>query len=137
MKLQAVRDAPSDQNFRAIEREFPLQGQNIADEAVGPSQLSTAAEQLFLQLVTPATRKVNFSSVEVEWNVKGIASAAATVTHGLGATPKAVAPVAGSFSGSYAEVEALGATTFKVRLVSTTGEIAAGTKRTVYWIAIG
>jgi hypothetical protein len=39
LKLQAVNDASTDQNFRQIERSFPIQRGDIAGEAVGSDQL--------------------------------------------------------------------------------------------------
>jgi hypothetical protein len=74
-------------------------------------------------------------SVTVKWAVKGIASAAKVVNHGLGAEPIAVTG-SGGFNGSYVETAGYTAEHFEIRAVSTTGEIEAGTERVLNWIAV-
>ena len=43
MKLQAVKDDASDQNFRAIKGRFPIQSNDVADKAVADRNLEKPA----------------------------------------------------------------------------------------------
>ena len=43
LKLQAVRDSATDQNFRQVALILPIRRQDIADEAVGTDQLAKEA----------------------------------------------------------------------------------------------
>lgn len=99
MPLQPVNDPATDQNFRALEQRFPLGRQNLADESVGPSQISDEGKELFLQLVEAVFgAKANYGLTT------GItAGASLEVEHGLGKEPTAVL-VSGLYNGN-AEIQ--------------------------------
>lgn len=109
----------------------------IASEGVGAAELATGAKQLFLQLASGATRKVNFGSGELEYPGGSLEATAKEITHGLGATPIFAAPIfedAGNVPGAFA----YGGTTFKVRCQKRDGSSpGAGTKAPFHWAAIG
>lgn len=109
----------------------------ITAGAVGSSELATGAKELFPQLATPASRKINFGTTEVEFTVKGNASATKTVAHGLGQEAQVVVgnvPVTGS---CFVEAQPSGATNIELRARYPFGELEAGTKVKIRWIAIG
>lgn len=133
-------------------KQFPLRAQNFAlgensvtaahikAEAVGLSELSTAAEQNFLQLAVAAGRKVNFGETKIKINSGAETSETKSITHSLGAKPIAV----------ILQVEkASGATTITTRITERTetvfkamfnygGAKAAGNEElTFMWTAIG
>ena len=92
----------------------------------------------FLQLTSTAERKFNAGSDTCAWPGGNIASSATTVTHGLGTTPTSVVACITDFHGSTAEVDEIGATTFKVRLVTVNGAApSGGTSRPFNWMAFG
>ena len=73
-----------DRNLRGILR----RGGEVA--SIAAAALSkTEAKELFLQLAVPASRKIAFGTVTVTFTAATI-SAAAKVTHGLGAKPTSV-----------------------------------------------
>lgn len=129
-QLQAVQDPTSDQNFRRVTDFLTALGGRLA---------SFEATNVFLRLVTPASRKINFGSVQVEFAGGTNISKAATVTHEIGATPKAVHLQHSGFEGEVTDpqVTSVGATTFEVRFVFKEFKPVAGSKSTIYWTAIG
>lgn len=109
----------------------------IKENAVGLSEISTAAEQNFLQLAVAATRKTAFGSTEITWPGGSKASTALEITHGLGTTPVSVVSTAANSAVNVA-VTAVGATKFTVVGEHVQGESpGAGTKVLIYWQAIG
>lgn len=109
--------------------------------AVGAgSQVKTAIDQAgrseFLQLASLAKRKINFGSIELEWPGGSPLTNEATITHGLGTTPVYLSVQAGMVN--MCGVGSPGGTTFKARMRTGDGTSpGAGTRQTVYWIAIG
>lgn len=99
--------------------------------------LDASGKSNFLQLSSGAKRKINFGSVEVEWPGTNRSSNVKTITHGLGATPKAVLMTANGFAGVYGEVNNAGATTFELRGTVSEGIPPGGVKQTIFWTAIG
>lgn len=124
-----VRDPRVQQCLDFLTRQFPITAGALAD----------SAKELFPQLAEGGSRKVNFGSVQVEFAGGTNISKEATVTHGLGTTPSAVLLQSAAFDGEAynAEVATVGATTFKTRFLFQAFIPGAGTKRTIYWLAIG
>jgi hypothetical protein len=76
LKLQAVKDDATDQNFRQLERQFPIQASEVAD----------SVKELFLQLGTIGSRKVNLGTAKLKWSASQ-QSNTVEIEHGLPATP--------------------------------------------------
>jgi hypothetical protein len=132
-----VPEARVQQCLDFIARQFPIQSANLAAGAVGVSNLSAAAKELFLQLATPASRKVDFGSTELEFPGENIRTNAKEVSHAIGATPKAVTATAND-DGRVVGVTAISSTKITLRAQTAQGDKpAAPSKVTVYWIAIG
>lgn len=140
-----------------IEGKFPIKNVDVSTSAeiaysklkltssIASGDLAASAKEFFLQLATAATRKVNFGTVELEWNGAGSASNTKEVTHGLGAVPLYVGLTlaklitsAGSGELFGFGVEPTSSTIFKVNATLPTGSIpGAGTKVKFFWTAIG
>lgn len=103
----------------------------IANGAVGPNKLSTAAKQLFPQLLSAATRKMSFGEDNCAMPA---AVGAQSTAHGLGVTPIAVIAVSGSRD-VVIGVEARNSSTFEVKLRDFTG--AGHSIMNYFWLAIG
>lgn len=109
----------------------------IAAEAVGSSELAAGAKELFLQLTTATTRKINFGVTEIEFPGATFRSNIKEVEHGLGTTPLAVVATAED-DGRSIGTTSYTATKFSIRAQAVQGESpAAGTKVKAHWIAIG
>jgi hypothetical protein len=72
-RLQPVKDAASDQNFRTLEKQFPIQSQDVAE----------SVKELFPQLVTAGSHKVAFGVSVCGWTPGAHLSNVTEVSHGL------------------------------------------------------
>lgn len=132
------KDSNGNQAFIATE----TRGTTEQEVAVGAgSELKTLLTQAgaseFLQLVASAKRKVNFGSTTVEFPGENIRSNATEVSHGLGTTPLAVLAT-GDDDGRGVGVTSKTSTKITVRAQTLQGDKpVAGSKVTVYWLAIG
>lgn len=105
----------------------------LKSEAVSSGKLARSAKELFPQLTSATTRKINFGIVELP--ATGEVTSAVSVTHGLGTTPAA----------AVANMEGRDVTCATLNYNSTTftvecrdafgGRIGVGAK--AHWIAIG
>jgi hypothetical protein len=132
LPLQAVSDPASDQNFRTISRQLPLQ----------PQQLSDAAKDLFPQLVTGGAHKINFGTTTVTFPGAENASKNKEVEHGLGTTPAAIlvtceGTTSGGSGGNFAEAVTKSSTKITIRAVNPFVKPALNETLTVNWFAIG
>lgn len=111
---------------------------NLASK-VAASDLATSAKQLSPQLVEPRESKTASGSVMVEMGAAETTTPFATVSHGLGAKPKSVAPTValeGSpIGGAFAELNVVNASTFEVRAARPFGAPGVKAKFTIYWEA--
>lgn len=85
-----VRDPGSQRNFDALNEETNSLSADLGavEERfpVAAKNLATSAKELFLQLVTPAARKVNFGTTKLKWSASQ-QSNTVEIEHGLGTTP--------------------------------------------------
>jgi hypothetical protein len=108
--------------------------------AVGSAKLATGAKELFPQLVTPASRKINFGTAEVEWAGGSIQSKTTEVTHGLGATPAVVllTPVyVEATRRMFPQIVSTSSTKIGLNSACADAVPVAGVKQTIHWQAIG
>jgi hypothetical protein len=123
MRLQAVKDAATDQNFRQVEGQFPIPAEALAE----------SAKELFPQLTETAERKIAFGSTTVEFSASRFSKEKA-ISHGLGVTPIAVIA-----SAEFGEIVASTRSYTSTQFSLTAGNWleALTTTRTIHWIAIG
>lgn len=125
LPLQAVADPATDQNFRQIAEQFPIQPQNVANA--------------FLGLAVTGKHKVAWGETTVKYTSAAVESTEASITHGLG-TEKVfpfftTAQTIGGRVTDY-EITERTKTVFKFKGVIQT---AFGSEQTitVLWLAIG
>jgi hypothetical protein len=120
LSLQAVHDPASDQNFRQIANQFPIQGANLAG---------------VLMLVS-GEAKVAVGKAEATYG-GGSVEATQVITHGLGREVK-FADISVEDAGYVDGTASYGATTFTAKVQKRDGTSPAnGTKAVFHWIAIG
>lgn len=120
-----------------------LEASNLIAEAglgtasVSSAKLAASAKELFLQLQTPGVRKVNFGTLEIEWESGKNASKEVEIEHGLGTTPQVVTGNFG-FNASFVAYAAIGTYTSTKFLVQGFTTTAPGTakKSPFKWMAI-
>ena len=111
-------------NFEQLAELFPLQQANFANV-------------LLLLVSTGTKRKVAFGSTSVTYSASNV-SATKEVTHGLGATPQIVIPVALSFNADHNVTVAAEPGESKFSLVSrVVSGVGVTATVSVFWIAIG
>jgi hypothetical protein len=130
-----VRDPRAQDNFDALNGRL---GTAEGKFPVGPSDLSAAAKELFLQLAAAGVRKINFGEAETSHSASETATV--EVEHGLGVVPIGFWPVLYTNSASAGGAVILrteeGYTSTKVKLLSK-ATIAGTYKVKFKWIAIG
>lgn len=131
-----VNDPRTQQALDAISNSFPLARGQIGKEAVGPTNLSTSAKELFPQLTTAAARKINFGETTVTWTAS-VESAIKEVEHGLGVKPIFVGLTIESATGAtLIQLQTTERTTSKFKVFGKASAAITATL-TVMWIAIG
>lgn len=105
---------------------------------VEADDLAISAKELAPQLIEAGKRKINFGSVEVEWEAGKNNSKEVEVEHGLGVIPQAVVGNFG-FNKGFIALAATGAYTATKFLVqgATISAPGAPAKSTFKWMAIG
>lgn len=125
LPLQAVKDAATDQNFRKLAEQFPIQPKNLAN-AIGKK---------FLKLVVPGSHSVNFGVSSLTWTAAQSA-ASKEIAHGLKTTPLYVWPAIkfSSTSSAYANAGNYGSEKFTLYGFNAPGALSATLE--VVWLAI-
>lgn len=131
LKPQAVRDTATDQNFRQIAQQFPIQAQNLAD----------SVKELSPQLQTAGSHKEAFGSFTVTWAGGTNFSPVKEVEHGLEAVPADVhLNVTGTNIAAFLPPNVWLSTDPTSTLLKiqawANGLVTAGKTATVYWRAI-
>lgn len=108
----------------------------IAKEAVTKEKLAKATVESFMQLLVAGNVKAAFGTAEVEWTVKGKESAVLAIATGLTAITVGFAQRVGSPQVTTTPTSTSGGT-LNVAAYFITGELAAGTKLPVFWLAVG
>jgi hypothetical protein len=109
---------------------------SVLVEAAEVTILDASNKSSFLQLTESAQRKINASTVELEWPGGSPLTTIKKVNHGLGKTPIIVVPnpsqVNMASTVNYTETQ------FEIRMrTGDNSSPAAGTKQTVGWLAYG
>lgn len=123
MKLQAVKDDATDQNFREVKGRFPIQAGDVAG----------SAKELFLNLATSGTFKVDFGVTKVKFSASKF-SPNFSVAHDLGTA--SIFPVAIS-NNAAVNVALVSATSTEITFAASNWFGAETTEPSVFWIAIG
>lgn len=128
----AVRDRPTDQNFRGLAR----RGGELQAAALTKKE----AKELFPQLVTLGSVKLSFGSITFEWPGGAANSKVLELEHKLGVEPQHIW-LTGTSNGEFAafgfQESLAGTVKAKVVAVAVAVSPAAGKKMTFKWTAIG
>lgn len=129
-----------DSNGKAAFMATETRGTTEQEVAVGAgSELKTVLDATgtsdFLQLIATGKRKINFGEATAHWPGGSEETEAATVNHGLGATPKVVIPGAKGEATIFVSGTPNG-TSFQIKYKTPGFKPGAG-NISFYWLAIG
>ena len=129
MKLQAVKDAPTDQNFRQVERRFPIQ----------PADVAEPTKDLFLQFIEATGLKGKTGEASAAFPGGTTTSGIVEIPHGLGSVPVWFDGVtfASEASTIPVEVRLISRSESAVRVRLFAPSVVAANTIDFLWIAIG